>query len=99
MVKTIQKKLKLWFHLVPAGDSLEHRSAIDPVVDGLPQLPRHHRRVLQLRQVAPTPAPHYQLAIKVSLQETTGVLSLRKCIHDFPWEGNFGRGRGISSPE
>ena len=98
MVKTIQKQL-LWFHLVPAGNCLEHRSTVDPVVDGLPQLPRHHRRVLQLRQVAPTPAPHYQLAIKVSLQETTGVLSLRKCIHDFPWEGNFGRGRGISSPE
>ena len=52
MVKTVQKKLKLWFHLVPAGDSLEHRSAIDPVVDGLPQLPRHHRRVLQLHQDA-----------------------------------------------
>ena len=85
MVKTVQKKLKLWFHLVPAGDCLEHRATVDPVVDGLPQLPRHHNRVLQLRQAAPAPAPHYQLAIKVFLRETTCVLSLRKCSQDFPW--------------
>ena len=58
-----------WIHLIPPGECLKHRSAVDPAVDGLPQLSRSHKGVLHLSQAAPTTEPHEQLALQVSVQE------------------------------
>ena len=86
-LKNCTTRSQSWIHLVPAGECLEHGSTVEPAVDGLPQLPRPHQRVLQLGQATSTTAPHYQIPLQVSVQEETLSLSPGKCLQDFPWAG------------